>query len=141
MYIEILDQCENLQIRPLKDRSGPKSELCIWSYDCILVDMDNDDQTNTLNDMLVSSGLADYDLVDRHHLTVNRFPDINTKILDSDDDSDTPENWDNENYQRPQQLDAANESRNSVEDGVKIFDYNFTNDEVMEVLRSLVSYV
>lgn len=138
MYDEILIPCTNMAIQPIEGRNGPKSDLGIRSYDCILVDMDDNDQTITLNDRLVSSGLADYDLVDRHYLTVNRYPIANPKILESDDDSGTPENWDI--YQKTEKCDAASETNSSDNDGIQIFDYNFTEDEAMEALRSLVNH-
>lgn len=131
MYDEILD-VKYMSIRPVQGLSGPKSDLDIYTYDCVL--FDEDDQSITLNDRLVKSGLADYNVTDCHHLT-----DVHSKILDSDD-SDTPENWDNDNYQRPQRSDDASESRLSDEDGVRTFEYNFTDNEVHEVFRSLVSH-
>lgn len=140
MYDEILNPCANMCIRPVEGRSGPKSNLGIRSYDCILVDMDTD-QTSTINDKLVSSELACYHSVDCHQLPVNRNHDANTEIVDSDDDSDTAENWDNDNYQSFQKPDAAPESQNSADGEIRDFDYNFTEEEIMEVYRSLVSHV
>lgn len=140
IYDEIIDPCKNMAIRPVKGRSGPKSDLGISSYNCILVDMDDDDQTSTLNNKLISNGLACFELADYYHLKLNRYPLANTNILDSDD-SDTLENWDNENYQRPQNGEITPESRNSDEDGVRLFDYNFTDDEINDVMLSLVSHV
>lgn len=137
MYVEIMQPCTNMAMQPVKGRIGPKNDIGMPSYDCVLVDKDDDDQTSTINDSLVSSGLADYDSVDRHHLTLSR----SASVLDLDDDSDTPENWDSDNYQRVQKCDATPNSNNSDEDGVKMFDYNFTDNEIMEAMRSLVSHV
>lgn len=136
MYYEILQPCTNMAILPIQYCNGPRSDLDIRSYDCILVDEDDADQKSTLNDSLVSSGLADYESLDRHHLTVNREPAVNTRMLNSDDDSDQPECWDNERYENPQ----FSKTQNSDENGVINFDYNFTDGEIMHVMRSLVSY-
>lgn len=104
-------------------------DLNIWTYDCILVDMNDDYQTSSLNDQLVLNKLADYDPVDQYHLTAIRNV-IPSKILDSDDDS---KSWDVNDDQRSQEADADHESQNS--------DYSFTDNKIKKTKRSLVSYV
>lgn len=140
MYDEILKPCKNMTVHPVKCRNGPQSELDIRCYDCILVDMDDADHENsTLNDRLVLSGLADYESLDRFYLTEYRKPAANTRLLNSDDNSDQPEG--NDQYLKPEKNDAVSEIHNLDEgDVITYFDYNFTDSEVMEVMQSLVSY-
>lgn len=122
MYDEILKPCTDMAIRPVRCRKGPRSDLDIHSCDCVLVDMDDAVEKSTLNDRLVKCGLADYEPLDRHLLTVNRKAAADTRILNSD----KPESWDNEHYRNPQKHDA-------------VFEYNFTDGEIMAAMRSLVN--
>lgn len=74
-----------MAIWPLQGRR--QRDLNIWTYDCILVDMNDDYHTSSLNDQLVLNGFAEYDPVDQYHLTMNRKHGVISRTLDSDDDS------------------------------------------------------
>lgn len=139
IYNEIIKPCTNMAIHSVRCRNEPQSDLDSRTYECILVDMDDADHS-TLNDRLVSCGLADYEPLDRKHLTLNIKPAVNTRILKSDVNSDKPESWDNEHHQNTPKCDAVSETHSFEEDGVRNFEHNFTDAEILDVMRSLVSY-